>query len=111
MLSTNVDTSGHPFVSTIEAKDVPVYAVQWHPERPQFDWTYGGKLNHGAEAIEAMSWMSRLFIGEARKNGRSFATDQEEERADLQPRHRLGSVIPGTCLRESCNLNCEKFPL
>ena len=28
-----------------------------------------------------MSWMSRFFIGEARKNGRSFATDQEEERA------------------------------
>ncbi len=27
--------AGRPFVSTIEARDVPVYGVQWHPERPQ----------------------------------------------------------------------------
>jgi gamma-glutamyl hydrolase len=81
VLSTNVDSSGHSFVSTIEAKSVPVYAVQWHPERPQFDWTYGGRLNHGADAIEAMSWVSRFFVGEARKNGRAFANKLEEEQA------------------------------
>lgn len=81
VLSTNVDTTGHPFVSTMEAKSVPVYAVQWHPERPQFDWTYGRRINHGAHAVEAMSWVSRFFVGEARKNERSFASKQEEEQA------------------------------
>merc|ERR1711871_842442 len=81
VLSTNVDTSGHPFVSTIEAKHKPIYAVQWHPERPQFDWTYDGLLNHGADAIEANSWISRFFVNEARKNSRKFATTASEMKA------------------------------
>lgn len=82
VLSTNKDTSGHAFVSTIEGRSKPVYAVQWHPERPQFDWTQPeGKVNHGAHAIEAMSWFSRFFVDETRKNARRFATQKEEDSA------------------------------
>ena len=83
VLSTNVDTSGHPFVSTIEGKNKPVYGVQWHPERPQFDWTLheGQPLAHTADAVEANSWISRFFVNEARRNNRSFASRAEEDAA------------------------------
>jgi hypothetical protein len=39
LLSTNVDRKGKAFVSSVEAFNFPIYATQWHPERPQFDWT------------------------------------------------------------------------
>ena len=39
ILSTNRDRKGKQFVSTIEAKGHDIYGVQWHPERPQFEWT------------------------------------------------------------------------
>jgi len=38
LLSTNVDRKGKPFASTYEAKDWPLYGVQWHPERNAFEW-------------------------------------------------------------------------
>ena len=81
MLSTNHDTSGHPFVSTIEAKTLPIFAVQWHPERPQFDWTYDGKLNHNIETIQTMQYFSNFFVNEARRNQRHFLTTEEEMKA------------------------------
>lgn len=37
VLSTNVDRKGKAFVSTIEAVKHPIFATQWHPERPPFD--------------------------------------------------------------------------
>ena len=79
LLSTNMDTSSHSFISTIEAKSHPIYAAQWHPERPQFDWTfYNGKLNHDLETIQTMQYFSNFFVNEARKNNRSFASEKEE---------------------------------
>ena len=42
VLSTNIDTRGRMFASTIEAKGgAPIFGTQWHPERPQFEWTPG----------------------------------------------------------------------
>src|SRR6185437_459477 len=38
VLSTNVDTLGQPFVSSIEGIDYPFWATQWHSERTQFEW-------------------------------------------------------------------------
>ena len=34
----NKDRKGKSFVSTMEAKTVPVYATQWHPEKNAFEW-------------------------------------------------------------------------
>lgn len=49
VLSTNSDSRGRPFVSTIEGKQYPVSASQWHPEKNNFEWGKIGKL--GYEAI------------------------------------------------------------
>ena len=91
VLSTNEDTSGHAFVSTIEAKAHPIYGVQWHPERPQFDWTYQGRLNHDLEAIQTMQYFSNFFVNEARRNGRRFKTEQEETKNLIYNYHPVAS--------------------
>jgi len=37
------------YIAIIEGKDVPVYGVQFHPEKHQFEWN--GKASHNAEYI------------------------------------------------------------
>jgi hypothetical protein len=46
-------------------KLLPVYATQWHPERPQWDWAMefarpGAAKNRTADVVEAMQWMGRF---------------------------------------------------
>ncbi len=72
VLSTNVDRVGRSFVSTIEARDFPIRGTQWHPERPQFEWSPVLNLNHSTDAMTAMQFMANFFVGEARRNTQSF---------------------------------------
>ncbi len=88
LLSTNVDERGSLFVSSMEHKDLPVYAVQWHPEKNNFetsrdaDGSWHEAINHSTEAVLASQWMANFFINEARKSTNGFAT-VEEERDEL----------------------------
>merc|ERR1712216_351727 len=45
-VSTNRDRKGREFVSTMEAKKYPILAVQWHPERNQFEWKPKLNISH-----------------------------------------------------------------
>jgi len=68
VLSTNLDRKGRSFISTMESKAYPIFAVQWHPERNQFEWRQGRNINHGADAVAANAWMARDFIDDSRKH-------------------------------------------
>lgn len=93
VISTNQDINGVPFVSTIEAKAYPIYAAQWHAERPQFEWRHD--LNHSENAIKANSWVARFFVDEARKNNRSFASQIEENKALIYNYQPVGNAPTG----------------
>ena len=36
VLSLSLDKGGLPYISTVEARDYPITATQWHPEKNQF---------------------------------------------------------------------------
>lgn len=72
ILSWNQDRDGRYFISTFEGKEYPIYGIQWHAEKPQFEWNPDEVINHSPEAIEAMQYMQRFFINEARKSTHSF---------------------------------------
>lgn len=78
VISENKDRKGTPFISSIEAKDYPIYAVQWHPERPQYDWSSMG-IPHSTKAFSAMEYLSNFFNDEARKNSQTFSSREEED--------------------------------
>jgi len=82
ILSTNVDRDNVTFISTVEAKDYPIYAYQWHPEKPQFEWDPKEVTPHSANAIYAMQYAANFFVSEARKNNHQFA-DPKVEAASL----------------------------
>ena len=50
--STNIDLEGKPFVSTIESSLYPIYGVQYHPEKNNFEY---GLQAHNSAAFEAIS--------------------------------------------------------
>jgi len=86
VLSTNVDYAGLPFVSTMEAKNYPFAATQWHPEKNNFEWGGIGKLGtkaipHGPEATAVSQYMANFVVGEARKSGHRFPTPAAEDAA------------------------------
>ena len=86
VLSTNVDAVGKPFASTIEAATgAPIWGVQWHPERPQFEWkdaaSGADRAWHAEATLEAMFAVAARLVKEARKSERRFATLQAEAAA------------------------------
>lgn len=84
VLSYNNDRKGQRFVSSIEAKEIPIYGVQWHPEKPQFEWdVYSNPeetIPHDPAAYPAMQYFSNFFISETRKNFRRFESEEEESK-------------------------------
>lgn len=84
VLSTNVDYTGAPFTSTIEAIDYPFAATQWHPEKNNFEWTtkLGRRaIPHSADAVLVSQYMANFVVNEARKSTHQFHTEEEEAAA------------------------------
>eukprot|EP01112_Ceratiomyxa_fruticulosa_P000019 TRINITY_DN0_c2_g1_i3.p1 TRINITY_DN0_c2_g1~~TRINITY_DN0_c2_g1_i3.p1 ORF type:complete len:317 (-),score=54.86 TRINITY_DN0_c2_g1_i3:74-1024(-) len=72
VLSSNVDRNGREFLSTLESKKYPIYATQWHPEKPLYEWNIHEVINHSTDSILANQYTSNFFVSECRKSGHSF---------------------------------------
>ncbi|XP_056426895.1 gamma-glutamyl hydrolase-like [Hyla sarda] len=81
ILSTNYDRHGMEFVSTMEARDYPIYGVQWHPEVNRFQWRSDSAYPHSIHAVWISQYMANFFVNEARKNTNYFLNPKEEESA------------------------------
>eukprot|EP00299_Pterocystis_sp_00344_P010790 c4914_g1_i1.p1 GENE.c4914_g1_i1~~c4914_g1_i1.p1 ORF type:complete len:338 (+),score=79.95 c4914_g1_i1:26-1015(+) len=92
ILATNMDRKGLEFVSAMEGKKFPVYAVQFHPERPQFEWIVNNDfINHDAHAIETMQSLGNFFVSEARRNNHAFSSADAEANALIYNYRPTGS--------------------
>ncbi|XP_069387608.1 gamma-glutamyl hydrolase-like isoform X2 [Paralichthys olivaceus] len=80
VLSTNHDGKTE-FISTMEAYRYPFYALQWHPEKTQFEWIDKPGMIHSSSAIRAAFYSASFFVSEARKSNHRFPSLEEEERA------------------------------
>ena len=83
LLSTNVDHKGKAFASTIEASDgAPIFGAQWHPERPQFEWTPSMTFIERTNVeMSAMFAVASKLVSFARRSTRRFPTEVAEEAA------------------------------
>ncbi|KNC86757.1 hypothetical protein SARC_01091 [Sphaeroforma arctica JP610] len=78
VLSTNKDRVGAEFVSAFEARDFPIFGVQFHPEKNVFEFEKHHDTSHTASAISAALYMATEFINHARRNPNTFATEKGE---------------------------------
>ena len=67
ILSHNEDRNGKAFVSSFEHKHLPVFATQFHPERPAFEWITQRYIPHSAPAILGMQFLADRFADHVRK--------------------------------------------
>uniref|UniRef100_A0A8C4NAG9 folate gamma-glutamyl hydrolase n=1 Tax=Eptatretus burgeri TaxID=7764 RepID=A0A8C4NAG9_EPTBU len=73
VLSTNTDSHGVEFVSTMEAYNVPVYGTQWHPEVNAYAWprekkkASDGAFPHSANSVRLTFHLGCFFVNEARQ--------------------------------------------
>ena len=85
ILSTNKDRQGVEFVSSIEAKNYPIYGTQWHPEKPSYEWKEFDNgapredINHTAASVQVQQYMANFLVGLARKNYHQFATFDQQQ--------------------------------
>ncbi|KAG1653415.1 Gamma-glutamyl hydrolase [Nymphon striatum] len=98
LLSTNHDYNGTEFVSTMEAKEYPFFATQWHPEKILFEFVSRPislkNTPHFPRAIEIAQWLSRFFINYARQSSHTFRTVEEEDAVIVEkaPKARIGEL-------------------
>jgi len=78
VLSYNNDRDGNTFVSSMESNNYPIYATQFHPEKPLFEWTPLEVISHTKNAILASQYLANFFIDECRNNLHTFPSDTEE---------------------------------
>jgi len=78
VLSYSLDRDGRKYVSTIEGRDLPIYATQWHPEKNLFEWTYQESIPHSAEASQLTQGLANFLVEEARRSSHAPASKDEE---------------------------------
>jgi len=97
ILSTNFDRKNVSFVSTVEGKNYPVYAIQWHAEKPIFEWNPNEAIPHSPDAIRAMQYFASYFVNQARQSMHKFPSQAEEDAAVIYNYHKTytGKIDPG----------------
>lgn len=77
LVSTSEDDNGLEYVSTVEHRRLPIYGVQWHPEKNVFEWSFDS-IPHTPEAVRAANYFADFFVNKARLNNQTFPTEEEE---------------------------------
>lgn len=88
-LSTNTDRKGVEFISSVEAKNYPIYGTQWHPEKNSFNWNPNYIINHDSNAVLVGQYMANFFVKEARKSQHTFPSSLVEAANLIQNYNRV----------------------
>jgi len=78
------DDEGKEFIAAMEAKEYPIFTVQYHPERVLSEWKNKTVFNHPEEAVEAILHQANFFVNEARKNQQTFASEKIKQLFSLE---------------------------
>ena len=64
VLSTNKDWSEREFISTLELTNYPIYGLQFHPEKNNYEWVLNRNVPHGISATKAGQYFANFFVNE-----------------------------------------------
>ncbi|CAH0398721.1 unnamed protein product [Chilo suppressalis] len=76
--SHSMDNQGKKFISSIEHRRYPFYGVQFHPEKPAFEWNKKNKYLRSRDAIDAQRYFMDFFVEECKRNSHKFIDEKEE---------------------------------
>ena len=95
-LATNDDRQGAPYVSILEHLTLPIYGVQFHPEKAAYEWSTLARVSqfpHWPDAVAASQYLANFLAAEARRSQAAFATETAEQAALIYnyPAHFTGA--------------------
>jgi len=67
-MTTNEDSYGLEYISTLEHKEYPLYGLQFHPEKNIYEWREDKVHNHSADGIRVSQYFANFFVNEGKKN-------------------------------------------
>jgi gamma-glutamyl hydrolase len=73
------DDHGKEFIAGLEAKEYPIFIVQYHPERTLSEWLNKEHFSHPDEVGMAALSQAAFFVSEARKNKQKFLSNEALE--------------------------------
>lgn len=78
ILSTNTDSSGNEFISTLEHKTYPFYGVQFHPEKNIFEFKDKMGIPHTVDSVKVSQYFANFLVNEGRKNSNRWPSIADE---------------------------------
>ncbi|KAG8233854.1 hypothetical protein J437_LFUL006877 [Ladona fulva] len=101
ILAVSNDSDNKPFISVIEGKILPFYAVQFHPEKNSYEWnTKRHSIPHSAEATQVGQYFAEFFVNEARKSGHKFSSIEEESSSLIYNYNKYYTGLKGIAFEE-----------
>jgi gamma-glutamyl hydrolase len=73
------DNNGKEFIAGLEAKNYPIFIVQYHPERTLSEWLNKVHFYHPDEVGMAALTQGAFFVSEATKNNQTFLSKDAME--------------------------------
>ena len=74
------DRNGLPNVNSVEHRDYPIFAVQFHPEKTSTIWTPSIAAPHTRQARDLCQYFANFIVDEARKSDHSYPWEQLKDR-------------------------------
>jgi len=94
ILAINHDEENLEYISIVEGIHYPFYGVQFHPEKPLFEFV--SKKNHcniphDNDAIQSGQYFANFFLNECRKSNHVFNSDMHRDRLiyNFQPNYTI----------------------
>lgn len=84
ILSTNVDLKGSPFVSSYENKELNIFATQYHPERPPFEFSENIITHDPATTLTVSTFHSQFLANKLRTVQHSFAAQDTVNKLTME---------------------------
>ncbi|XP_037073332.1 gamma-glutamyl hydrolase-like [Pollicipes pollicipes] len=84
VLGSSRDRRDVSYVSVLEHRSLPMYGVQFHPEKAAFEWSLLPRVDqipHSAHAVLAEQYLANFLAAEARRSNNRFADTREEQEA------------------------------
>ena len=63
--------------SSSVARKYPIYMFQWHPAKPQFEWSAVKDIKHTQQAILAGQYFADLFVNQGNIERLKFLSSVE----------------------------------
>jgi len=71
--------NGKAYFNSVEAKNYPIYATQFHPEMVQYTFVNRQGVPDSLEAVKVSQLLSNFVVKEARKNRQLFKHEDMKE--------------------------------